>query len=775
MSREAFEEEISGFFLIEQGPIPQGWRAASRAETGPIRGKCVYATADLGGSRNNDVCIPCQGGGGSGMAVYRFHLLLASLSIIDTPVGYSPPRGPGVGFQVTYNQREAYQPSTFFYSNLGRRWGHDWMSYIEDDPTAVGNPVELYPRGGGREPYAGFVNGVSAPQQDIRAVMTIVSTSPIKYERELPDGSKEVFAQSDGAATTPRRIFLTEWKDPQGNKLTFTYDGQLRLVSVTDAINQVTTLSYQLASDPLKITKVTDPFGRSATFQYDDLGQLVNITDVIGITSEFEYGPSDFIRALRTPYGTTTFRFGIGLYADPINNRWVEAADPLGGTERVEHFLKQFNPLPATDPANTVPTGFTGNSNLNTHLGVYYSKLVMDRQTTDPPDPEDGEIFRFRSSGTFKISAYQLQSTKLPLENRVWYEHQGETLTTGVGPDGRPAKIGRVLDDGSSQIYRYEYNSRGEIARATDPLGRTTLYNYASNEIDLLESRQVNGAVTDLLWSATYNGNHRILTQTDTSGQTWTYTYNSQGQLLTITTPPRAGITENRTTTLTRDSNGYLQSVTAPATGATTSYTYDSYGRVRTVTDRDGYTLTYDYDALDRSTKITYPDSTFEEAVYARLDPERRRDRLGRWTHTVHNALRRVAAVRDPLGRTTTWDWCSCGSLDRFVDPNGKATSWERDDQGRTTRIVRADSSEYVYTYENTTSRLESIEDPEGQVTSLNYFPDNNWEEVTYTNPNHSTPTFSFTYYPVYKRLATMTDGIGTTTYASPVVEPHAQ
>ena len=156
------------------------------------------------------------------MAAYGFHFLRASLSIFDTPVGYSPPRGPDVRFEVTYNQREAYQPATFFFSNFGKRWTHDWMSYIEDDPMALGNPLELYPRGGGRESYEGFVGGVSKPQQDNRAVMTIVSTNPIKYERELPDGSKEVFAQSDGAGSAPRRIFLTEIHDPQGNKLTLT-------------------------------------------------------------------------------------------------------------------------------------------------------------------------------------------------------------------------------------------------------------------------------------------------------------------------------------------------------------------------------------------------------------------------------------------------------------------------------------------------------------------------------------------------------------------------
>jgi uncharacterized protein RhaS with RHS repeats len=45
--------------------------------------------------------------------------------------------------------------------------------------------------------------------------------------------------------------------------------------------------------------------------------------------------------------------------------------------------------------------------------------------------------------------------------------------------------------------------------------------------------------------------------------------------------------------------------VTGPATGATTTYTYDAYGRTRTVTDSDLYVLTFDYDAMDRQTKTT--------------------------------------------------------------------------------------------------------------------------------------------------------------------------
>ena len=769
-SRAAFEEEISGYFLIEQGKLPQGWRKANRAETEVVRGKCVSAQPFDGDTK--PPCLSCPRGGG--MPTYSFHLSLASLHIEDMPVGYSPPVGPDMHFEVTYNQREANQPTTFYYSNLGQRWVHNWMSFVEDDPTAVGDPLELYLRGGGREPYEGFVNGVSAPQQDSRAILTIVSTDPIEYERELPDGSKEVFAQSDGASTAPRKVFLTELQDPQGNQLTFTYDGQLRLVSVTDAIDQVTTLSYELASDPLKITKVTDPFGRAAVFEYNEDGRLVRITDVIGMSSEFQYGandspgpstPYDFIRAMTTPYGTTMFRHGTGPYSDAWN-RWVQATDPLGGTERVEQLLKGDIPLSATDAANTVPTGFTGNSNLNTHLSIYYSKLAMDRATTDPPDPESGEITRWRSSSTYKVSGYQVQSTKKPLENRVWYEQVGEPLSNGVGPDGRPAMIGRVLDDGSSQIYRYEYNSRGKTTRFTDPVGREMLYEYASNEQDRLKAYQKNGAGYDLLQEMTYNSAHRQLTVTDAAGKTRTYTYMADGQIETITTPPRAGITENRTTTYDYDQEGYLENVTGPATGATTSYTYDGYGRTRAVTDSDGYVLTFDYDAMDRLTKVTYPDATYEETTFDRLDPMRSRDRLGRWTQQVHDALRRTIATTDPLGRTVTQRWCTCGSLNAVIDPNGNATSWERDIQGRVTKEMRANASEWFYAYETTTSRLKTVTDPKEQVKTYSYFADNNLSDVTYTNEEHTTPDVSYTYETAFNRLATMVDGTGTTTYA---------
>ena len=163
--------------------------------------------------------------------------------------------------------------------------------------------------------------------------------------------------------------------------------------------------------------------------------------------------------------------------------------------------------------------------------------------------------------------------------------------------------------------------------------------------------------------------------------------------------------------------------------------------------------------------KVTYPDATFEETVYDKLDATATRDRSGRWTLRVYDALRRMTSSRDSLGRTVTQEWCRCGSLDALIDANGNKTRWERDLQGRVTKEIRANDSEWPYTYEIRSGCLKTATDPKAQVKTYDYFLDNNLEEVGYTDEEHETPDVSFTYDDVYNRVETMVDGTGTTSY----------
>ena len=165
--------------------------------------------------------------------------------------------------------------------------------------------------------YSGYSSKTLAftPETLDASVLVRTNASPITYERRLADGGREVYAQPDGAALFPRKVFLTQIFDAAGNVVNLIYDRQLRLASIQDSSGRATTVSYELAGQPLLVTRITDPFGRSAKLDYDVKGRLSQFTDVDGLTSQFTYDASSLINSMTTPYGTTKFAFGeTGVY-----------------------------------------------------------------------------------------------------------------------------------------------------------------------------------------------------------------------------------------------------------------------------------------------------------------------------------------------------------------------------------------------------------------------------------------------------------------------------
>jgi YD repeat-containing protein len=497
----------------------------------------------------------------------------------------------------------------------------------------------------------------------------------------------------------------------------------LLMDKITYASVQVTTLSYE-DSYLFKITKITDPFGRSAKFQYDASHRLIGITDAVGITSEFTYdvdgadgSKSDFIVKLKTPYGDTTF-----TKTEPGNTRSLETLYPDGNKDRVE-----YNQSPGliggangSDPPQSVPGGMaTRNEFLSFRNTFYWDKQAFAHAAGDHTK---AKIYHWLHSPDLQSTEGILESTKEPLEGRVWYDYDGQGLDSnfsiGVGSTNKPAHVGRVLDDGSTQRYTYEYNGFGNVTKTIDPVGRTFSYTYAENGIDLLAARQTRGGQSELLSQMTYNGQHRPLTSKDAAGQTTTYIYNASGQIRTVTNANNDRSTDNYT-------NGFLTSIDGPLAGATVTFTYDSVGRVRTKTDVDGYTLTFEYDNLDRLTKITFPDSTFTQFTYFRLDRTQVQGRAGQKTSFEFNSVRQMTKRTDPLNRVTRFEWCKCGALRRLTDPMGRTTTWRHDVQGRVKYKEYTDGFKVSYLYENTTSRLRQRIDEKLQVTQYNYYRDN--------------------------------------------------
>jgi RHS repeat-associated protein len=760
VSAQALEDEMTGYVLVPADVAATG-RQVAGPEAAGIVGHCAP------GAPGDDPCDECEDSG-AGMPVYQFHPVKTSLLLTDTPVGYAPPRGPAVNMTLRYDSREGGQPQTFTYGNVGYGWTLDWTSFVTDNNAMVVAPwayVSVHLRGQSSEYYTN-VTPSAAPHWRSRARLVQVSEDPVRYERRLPDGTVEVFDLPDrGPSAANRRIFLTQITDPQGQSLALTYDAELRLVAITDAIGNVTTLSYTHPTDALKITKITDPYGRFAQLTYTANGQLASITDVLGLTSSFAYDTGDFVSSMTTPYGTTTFRHEPNQSTD-LSYRFIEAIDPLGGRERQE-FRWVTTAIPSSEPAAKVPAGLSAqNAELDHYNTLYWSKLAMARA---PLDVNSAVITNWLIAADLPYghawSRNIPHSIKKPLENRVWYRYPGQ-LASGVHAAGvgrSPTLTARVLDDGSTQAWQATYNDQGRVTSRTDPLGRQTTYAYAANGIDLLEVRQTTGALNDLLASyGDYTTGHLPQTITDAAGESTSLAFTANGQVLTVTNA------KNETTTYTYDAGGlgYLQSVVGPVSGAATSYSYDGYGRVRTVTDSDGYVLLTDFDAFDRPTKTTFPDGTFEEIAYDRLDAVRQRDRLGRWTYTTYDALRRVTSTRDPLGRLVQQVWCGCGSLEALIDAKGQKTTWARDVMGRVTSEIRTDGTTTTsYIYEGTTSRLKSMTDPKAQVTTYTYALDDVVLGIAWTNSAIVTPGVSYTYETGYARVTTMVDGVGTTAY----------
>ncbi|PZA14196.1 hypothetical protein, partial [Parazoarcus communis] len=202
------------------------------------------------------------------------------------------------------------------------------------------------------------------------------------------------------------------------------------------------------------------------------------------LTSSFTYNSATFITAMTTPYGTTQFAFG-----ESGTTRWLNITDPLGFVERVE-YRHQAPGIPGSD--TPVPSGMSINNRyINGRNTFYWDKDAYAQAA--------GNYTRARIKHWFHLlgntsqSAGVLESLKQPLERRLWYNTPGSSGYFS-GTLDKPSIIGRVMDNGVTQLQRTTYNDRGNITGLVDPLNRETRIDYAANGIDVVSVRQKSNA-----------------------------------------------------------------------------------------------------------------------------------------------------------------------------------------------------------------------------------------------------------------------------------------
>ncbi|MBB5352942.1 RHS repeat-associated protein [Haloferula luteola] len=785
MDPEAFEEQFSGYLLaFSKVEIPDGFELVGDEEAKTVFGShCVHGREAEGDEQN-----PCNKNQDQGqpMADYTFRLLNPGLEIFDTPISYAPPVGPPVAFRLEYDQRSSVIEDAPPQGNFGPRWTHRYSSYLELTGTPIGEVPATSANiiwGNGQFYTYNFETGSGRfLSRYIERPRLAWSPTESEFTFSNPDGSKFVYGHPNSPA--PTRYFLTKIVDAQGNAVSLGYDGNNRLISITDAIGQQTTLSYTpgagaaVPGDSTKIRSITDPFGRRSTFSYTSVGQLLSITDPVGIVSQFSYAAdTDYVAELTTPYGTTTFKWGDlpGINEEP--GRFIEATNPQGDRERAEandysgYPADGVSPLPAptTISVNDESIGFMPKvTNLGYRNTFYWDRKQMREA---PGDFSKATLYNWTANDDTITSV--LASFKAPLENRVWFNYPGQTSAEGGGTSAMPSKTVKAVEDKDGVLQwsmgRASYHPvTGKITGTIDPLGRELVFEYnddssqtgAVEGIDLTAIKVRTAVGFETLAAFSGYSDHLPTAATNAAGETTTFAYNARGQLTSTTDP------ERDTTAYSYDTNGYLVSINGPLAGAadTITFTYDSAGRTQTITDFDGYTVTYSYDDIDRLTRVDYPDGTYEENTYENLDLVSSRDRLGRVTTFSYDEIRQLVGVTDPENRTVGYEWCKCGDLRTLIDPMGRATRWHRDVQGRVDYKEYVDGSRIRFAYEPGSGRLSQRIDEKGQITRFRYNIDGTLHAKLFPNAEIATPTVTFGYDPFFKRVTSMTDGLGETT-----------
>lgn len=243
------------------------------------------------------------------------------------------------------------------------------------------------------------------------------------------------------------------------------------------------------------------------------------------------------------------------------------------------------------------------------------------------------------------------------------------------------------------------------------------------------------------------NTSGRIARATEpVSGKSLSFTYgtsgNAAGRITTIT--DSAG----RSVSLTYDSNSMLTQITE-ANGGTTSFAYDYPRHLLTVWDAQGNILTnnaYNTDPVTaalgyvttqrdaRGNQYSYTYSTSTDSngyvdTYVTVT-----DRNSNQSTYVFDQNHNLISYTSNLGNQTTYTYDSNGNLLRKTDPRGNRTSYTYDAHGNAIHII----------------------DALGKMTVMTY--DGRHNLLTVTNPDNDTSTFT---YDFRNNLLTAKDSLG--------------
>ncbi|MCX5846567.1 MAG: hypothetical protein NTW12_09485 [Deltaproteobacteria bacterium] len=657
-------------------------------------------------------CVPSS----KGAPVWQVNMVNLNFYMADTPLWYNSPIGPSVELKLSYNSQ------TSLGGPFGSKWQLNYRSYLYravDNNGAFAGIMVVMPDGN-QDLYVPIGAGVFKPPYHVFNTLTELTEN--HFELKFPDG--EVYVYNIPTGTAVDISLLTEMKDAYGQKLSMGYDANGKLMTITDALGKVTTLSYN--NDGLVI-QAADPFGRTAAFEYDANKNLAKITDMGGYWTSFTYRhyvlTDYYLESLTNAGGSWGFYFepadgleGTDSYPAPETsmsyNSRITVTNPFGGKEE---YYRSGSLSWYISPKNYIPYIDASNNNYASNAPkTLYDIIGMELASIESPE---GDVTDFTFDDTGNL--------------------------TGIS-------------NGYLNIH-YTYNTMGKVTSIADSNNAVTTLSYAANDVDM--TGITNGLGTIVL---AYNTAHDITSHTDRSGNTASITYNAFGNIISKIDPL------NITTNFIYDANYRLTQITRSGQ-VLNSYTYDALGRVQTYTDATGMTITYEYNILNDVTKITYPDGRYVSITYSIVFPHlitAITDRGGRTAQYVYNSSQNITRIVHPDGGITGFVYDANGNQIQLIDPKGQVTSFDYDNSNRLITKTFADGTASSYTYDSL-SRIASYTGPRNLSTSYTFNSNNNLAYISHSTSDVKYYTMPSMYqHDAYRRLTGMTDALGTTAYS---------
>jgi RHS repeat-associated protein len=511
---------------------------------------------------------------------------------------------------------------------------------------------------------------------------------------------------------------ITRATDPAGRSLVYSYNAAGELASVTDRLGQVTTFTYDTATRPPAagtsgsvdsahlLSSITDPRGVVVMRQqFDEFGRLVGSADGTGASGSQSFDETSNQQRVVDPRGNAT------TYTFDAAGNITRIVDARGGVTDLTYDANG-NELTRRDPLGNVTT-----KTYNAVTGLVLTETDPLGRTTTTAYPASGRDFERQNPVSVtdplgRVTSYGYAGDTLPgATPRTITEPLGRTTTIGLDAKGN---VGSLNMAGIATSYLYD--AQGRRTRETDALGNRIDYTYDANgnELTSTQTRTVAGVSRSETTTRVFDGENRVVQETDATGAVRRMAYNEAGQMASSTDAL------GRITRYAYDGNSRLIRTEFPD-GTSEQISYDANGNETSRSDRLGRVTRMSYDELNRHVETIHPDgsrATMEYDAAGRLTAEV--SEVGARRVNGYDAAAQLTSATDASGRRTEHSYDAAGNRTQTRLPDGRVIAHTYDALNRLTRTDFPDGSVHSIGY-RPDSRKASETDARGVVTTYGY------------------------------------------------------